>query len=158
MQKFFITTFIGLILLFSYGMFSKGKANLVFFLSAYDNGSLTTQEKFMACEPRVAIKKTTLSFNDNLESALNWMFSYKTPKVADLTNPFYASNLKASVSQNETEVIVDISGVPLLESECLSADFKVLIQKTVAHYFPEKKHLITLNGSKDAFENIGNQK
>jgi len=158
MQKFFISTFIGLILLFTYGMFSKGKVNLVFFLSSYDDGSYTSQHKFIACEPRVAIKKTTLSFNNDLESALNWMFSYKTPKVADLTNPFYASNLKAYVSQNESEVIVDISGAPLLESECLSEDFKVLIKKTISFYFPEKKHLITLNGSKDAFENIGNLK
>ena len=158
MQKFFISTFIGLILLFTYGMFSKGKANLVFFLSSYDDGSYSSEHKFMACEPRVAIKKTTLSFNNDLESALNWMFSYKTPKVVDLTNPFYASNLKAYVSQNESEVIVDISGAPLLESECLSEDFKVLIKKTISFYFPEKKHLITLNGSKDAFENIGNLK
>jgi len=158
MQKFFITSFIGLILLFGYGMFSKGKAELVFFLSQFDDGSYQTQNRFLSCEPRVAIKKTTLSFNDNLESALNWMFSYKTPKVANLTNPFYASNLKASVSQNAQEVLVDISGTPLLDSECLEEDFKVLIKQTVSYYFPEKKHLITLNGSQDAFENLGDLK
>lgn len=158
MQKFFITTFIGLILLFTYGMFAKGKSELVFYLSTYNDGTYTSQDSFMSCEPRVAIQKSTLSFNDNLESALNWMFSYKTSKVANLTNPFYASNLKASVSQNDQEVIVDISGSPLLESDCLSEDFKILIQKTVEHYYPTKKHLITLNGSQDAFRNIGNQK
>ncbi len=160
MRKFFTITFIALIILFAYGMFSKGKQNLYFYFSSPypEQANSTTDYLFQSCQPKAAILKSTLSYNNNLQAALNWMLSYKTPKVSGLDNPFYASTLQANVTQSDSYTIVDIQGQAILESECFEADFKVLIEKTIEYYLQDIPYQIQLNGSSQDFIDFGTLK
>ena len=160
MRKFFTITFIALIILFAYGMFTKGKQNLYFYLASPKLEFAESQgnHQFQACQPKVAVLRSTLSYNSDLQSALNWMLSFKTPKVAGLQNPFYASSLTASVTELNGVTFIDIQGDPLLDSECFESDFKVLIQKTIEYYMQGSSFIIQLNGSESDFQNFGRLK
>ncbi len=163
MKKFFAVSFVVLISIFAFAMFFKSQEDIYFYLSSNSPSSASatmqsTDYSYVSCEPRYAVLQTAKARNATLEGTLNWLFSYKTPKVAGYMNPFYASALTAEVTQDETGHIINITGTPILESECLAEDFKVLIQQTVQHYLKTQAYEIRLNNSAQAFQNFSELK
>ena len=163
MKKFFAVAFVVLISIFIFAMSFKSQKDIHFYLSSQSPSSTssTTQNtdySYVSCEPRVAVLQKAKARNASLEGSLNWLFSYKTPKVAGYNNPFYASALTAKVTQDETGHVINITGTPMLESECLAEDFKVLIQQTIQHYLKTQTYEIRLNNSAQAFQNFSELK